>query len=219
VTIDLLDYYTLDACTPTTNNIPFLGDSKITYQIVGVGFLKESSLMSTFPTPLPPTSAHISMINMISTMAHQSYESYDPWIVPSPLEFDALGDTMPLSPIEVAYDTIQSTSSSLEEQHMISSTTYSLTSWLTPLSSTLDYILQIFPSNESIMEMLNIKETPWDDNHHRWSFLPSLDDIEKDISSIFPSDIVDCPQYPILTQDTIFEGNLGNISSTITIDI
>jgi hypothetical protein len=86
VTIDQLDYCTPDARTPATNNIPFLGDTKITYESVGVGILKDSSLMGTFPTPLPPTSQHISMINMISTMAYQSYESSDPWVVPSPLE-------------------------------------------------------------------------------------------------------------------------------------
>jgi hypothetical protein len=69
------------------------------------------------------------------------------------------------------------------------------------------------------MEMLSIEEAPWDENHHRSSFLPSLDDIEKDISSIFPIDIVETPQYLILTQDTISEGNLGNISQTISVDI
>jgi hypothetical protein len=69
------------------------------------------------------------------------------------------------------------------------------------------------------MEMLSIDEAPWDDNNHHSSFISSLDDIEKDISSIFPRDIVDCPQSPILTQDTISEGNLGNISSTIIFDV
>jgi hypothetical protein len=142
--------------------------------------------MGTFPTPLPPTSQHISTINMISTMAYQSYESSDPWIVPSPLEFDALGDTMPLSPAEASYDAIQSTSPSPDDQHLLASTAYSFPSWLDSLSSTFDYILQIFPSDESIMEMLSIEEAPWDDNHHHSSFLPSLDEIEKDIHSIFP---------------------------------
>jgi hypothetical protein len=98
VTIDQLDYCTPDARTPATNNIPFLGDHKITYESVGVGLLKDSTLMGTFPAPLPPTTQHIATINMISTMAYQSLESSDPWIVPSPLEFDALGDAMPLSP-------------------------------------------------------------------------------------------------------------------------
>jgi hypothetical protein len=69
------------------------------------------------------------------------------------------------------------------------------------------------------MGILSINEEPWDANHHRSSFLHSLDDKEKDISSIFPIDIFDSPQYPILTQDTISKGNLGNISSTITTDI
>jgi hypothetical protein len=54
--------------------------------------------MGTFPTPLPPTTQHTTMVNMISTMAHQSFKSSDPWIVPSPLEFDTLDDTMILSP-------------------------------------------------------------------------------------------------------------------------
>jgi vancomycin resistance protein YoaR len=69
------------------------------------------------------------------------------------------------------------------------------------------------------MEMLSIDEVPWDDNHHRSSFLPPLEEIQEDIHSIFPPDVVDSPQSPILTQDTISEGNLGNISSTIAIDI
>jgi hypothetical protein len=128
VTIDQLDYCSPNARTLDANNIPFLGDSNITYKSVGVGILKDSSLMGTFPTPLPPTLNHIAMINMISTMAHQSYESYDPWIVPSPLEFDALGDTMPLSPTEAEYETIQSASPSLDDRHLLVSTTYSLPS-------------------------------------------------------------------------------------------
>jgi hypothetical protein len=65
---------------------------------------------------------------------------------------------------------------------------------------------------KSIMEMLSIEELPWGDHHHRSSFLPSLDVIEEEIKSIFPSDIVSNPQSPILTQDTISEGNLGNIT-------
>jgi hypothetical protein len=108
VTVDQLDFCTIDAHTPATNNIPFLGDHKIMYESIGVGLLKDSSLMGTFPTPLPPTTHHISTVDMISTVAYQSLESFDPWIVPSPLEFDALGDTVPLSPIETSYVSIQS---------------------------------------------------------------------------------------------------------------
>jgi hypothetical protein len=199
VTIDQLYYYTPDARTQTTNNIPFLGDSNITYESVRVGLLKYSSLMGTFPTPLPSTTQHITKVNMILTMVHQSLESSDPWIIPSPLEFDSLGDTMPLSPTKVEYDTIQSTSPSPDDQHLLASNFSSLPSCLDSLSSTFDYILHIFPSDESIMEMTSIEEAPWDDNHHRSSFLPCLDEIEKYISSIFPTDIFYAPQSLILT--------------------
>jgi hypothetical protein len=168
---------------------------------------------------LLPTTQHISMINMILNMAYQYFELSDPWVVPSPLKFDALGDTMPLSPVEASYNVIHSASPSLDNQNLLASNTYSLPSWLDLLSYDFDYILWIFPSDEPIMEILNIDEVPWDDNHHQSSFLPSLDEIEEDIHFIFPPDVVDSPRYPILTQDTTSEGNSCNISSTITIDI
>jgi hypothetical protein len=40
--IDELDHCTPNARTPIASNIPFLGDSKITYESVGVGILKYS---------------------------------------------------------------------------------------------------------------------------------------------------------------------------------
>jgi hypothetical protein len=110
VTVDQLDFCATDARALATNNIPFLGDHKITYESVGVVLLKDSILMGTFPTPLPPTTHHIATVDMILTTAYQSLESFDPWIVPSPLEFDALGDTMPLSTAETSYVSIQSAS-------------------------------------------------------------------------------------------------------------
>jgi hypothetical protein len=127
--------------------------------------------MGTFPTPLPLTTHRIATVDMILTMAYQSLESSDPWIVPSPLEFDALGDTMPLSPVETSYVSIQSASPSSDDQHLLAPDSYSMPSWLSSLSSAIDYISPIFPSDESIMEMLSIDE-PRDDNHHRSSFLP-----------------------------------------------
>jgi hypothetical protein len=207
VTIDQLDFRTPDARAPSTNNIPFLGDHNITYESVGVGLLKYSTLMGTFPTPLPSTTHHIATVNMISTMTSHSLESSDPLIVPIPLEFNALGDTMSLSPIEASYTSIQSASPSSDDQHILAPDTYSMPSWLNSLTSALDYIYQIFSSENSIMEILRIDDVPWDDNHHRSSFIPPLEEIQEDIHSIFLPDVVDFPQSPILTQGTISEGN------------
>jgi hypothetical protein len=188
VTVDQLDFCTTDARVPATNNIPFLGDHKITYESISVGLLKDSSLMGTFPTPLPPNKNHIAIVNMISTAAYQSLASSDPWIVPCPLELDALGDTMPLSPAETSYISIQSASPSSEDQHLLAPDISSMQSQLSSLLSTINYISPNFPSNESIMEMLCIDELPWDDNHHRSSFLPPREDIQADIQSISPPD-------------------------------
>jgi hypothetical protein len=175
--------------------------------------------MGTFPTPLPPTAQHIVIVNKISTMPYQSLESSDPWVVPSPLEFDVLGDTMSPSLVEAAYVAIQSASPSSNTSHSLAPDTYSVPSWLDSLSSVVDYISQIFPSDKSIMEMLSIDDLPWDDNHHRSSFLPPLEQIHQDIRSVFPPDVIEALQSPILTQDTLSEGNMGNISTMITIDI
>jgi len=130
--------------------------------------------MGTFPAPLPPTTQHISTINMISTMAYQSLESSDPWLVPSLLEFDELGDAMPLTLAEASYTVIQYSFPSLDEQHLLESNNYSMSSWLNSLSYAFDYISQIFPSDKFIMEMITIDEVPCDDNHHRSYFIPPL---------------------------------------------
>jgi hypothetical protein len=160
VTVDQLDFCMIDARVPATNNIPFLGDHKITYESVGVGLLKDSSLMGTFPTPLPPTTHHIATIDMISIVAYQYLESSDPWIVSCSLEFDALGDTVPLSPAKTSYISIQSTSPSLDDQHLLAPDISSMQSRLSSLSSMIDYISPNFPFDEPIPEMLHIDKLP-----------------------------------------------------------
>ena len=55
VTIDQLDLCSPDVTIPTTNNIPMLGKSPSPYQLVGVGMLKDSTLMGVFPSTPPST--------------------------------------------------------------------------------------------------------------------------------------------------------------------
>ena len=130
---------------------------------------------------------------MISTATFQYLESSDPWIVACLLEFDALGDTVPLSPAEPSYVSIQSTSPSSDDRHLLVPDVSSMQSRLSSLSSVIDYISPIFPSNESIPEMLHIDKLPQDNNHHRSSFLPPLEEMQEYIHSIFPPDIVEFP--------------------------
>jgi hypothetical protein len=188
----------IDARALSTNNIPFLGDHKITYESIGVGLLKYSSLMGTFPTRLPSTTHHIATVDMILTATYQSLESSDSWVVPCPSEFNALSDTIPLSPVETSYVSTQSTSPSSDDQHLLALDISSMQSRLSSLSSAIDYISPTFPSDESIPEMFRMDKLPWDNNRHRSSFLPPREEIRADIPSIFPLG-VDFSSSPMLS--------------------
>ena len=78
---------------------------------------------------------------------------------------------------------------------------------------------QVFHIDESIREFLSLDELPWDDLHHRSSFLPELGRFENDFSTIFIIDYVKEPQNPISITNLDSETNLGNISTTVPIDI
>ena len=65
---------------------------------------------------------------------------------------------------------------------------------------------ETFPSDESIMEIMNTNEPIWEDHHHRSSFLPNTSSVDHDFASLFSTDIVNTPQNPILLQDTNYEG-------------
>jgi hypothetical protein len=154
---------------------------------------------------------------MILTLPYQSLESSDPWVVPSPLEFDVLGDTMPLSPAEAAYIAIQSAPPSSGRPTFVG-TRCLLGALLVgfPIVWHVDDISHIFPSDESIMEMLSIDDLPWDDNHHRSSFLPPLEEIHQDISLCLPSLMLPMLRNLLSSRtDTLSEGNMGNISTTV----
>ena len=64
MTIDQLNFCSLDVTTPAANNIPMLGQSPPPYQSVRVGMLKDSTLMGVFPSA--PHSMKVVIMNMIS---------------------------------------------------------------------------------------------------------------------------------------------------------
>ena len=63
VTINQLDFCSRDVATPIINNIPMLGQSPPPNQQIGVGMLKDSTLMGLFPST-PPTT-EVATVNMI----------------------------------------------------------------------------------------------------------------------------------------------------------
>jgi hypothetical protein len=110
VTMDQLAFFNYDT---HTRNIPFIAKTPPTYDNVGVGLLKDSTLMGTFlipPPDVPPPL--VASINMISTSIRETHSSSDPWIIPEPGDDSRYGDQIPLSLIESTYQAIQSASHS-----------------------------------------------------------------------------------------------------------
>jgi hypothetical protein len=147
VTVDQIAFFNANT---HVGNLPFIAKTPPGYENVGVSLLKDSSLMGTFPIPLPPDlpCPFIASINMISTIPRELPVSSDPCIVPDPRDHVRFSDVMPLSPVESAYQAIQ----------LATPTTYSLD------ELSLDPFRVIFPTDEMIMSVM--EDTPWDDGHH-----------------------------------------------------
>jgi hypothetical protein len=199
VIIDQLAFFNLDT---RTGNVPFITKTPPSYENVGVGLLKDSSLMGTFPIPpLDVPHSSISPINMISTSPHELPASQDPWIVPNSGDNLRFGDAMPLSLVESAYQAIQLETPS--------------TPSLGELSP--DPFRVIFPIDEMIMYFM--EDTPWEDgNHHSILFLEqhTIENYQR-ISTL--STIVVISTIPASAHDVFSEGNLSNILPTIPLDI
>ena len=182
-----------------------LGQSPPPYQSIGIGMLKDSSLMGIFPST--PPSMDTATIHMITQFDIE------------PLSTNVVDSTL-LILHEAMYDTIQTCSDDhTNDIHLVALDPYHLLYWLEPSLPVLDYLSETFPSNESIIEIMNTDESIWEDNHHRSMFLPNTSVAHHDYASLFPTDIVNVPQSPILLQDIDSEGNLCNITQTNPIDI
>jgi hypothetical protein len=66
---------------------------------------------------------------------------------------------------------------------------------------------------------MNISERPWDDMHHQYYFLPSLERNEQDDFRSTLSEIVGHAVVPLDTHGIYSKGNMVSISPTISIDI
>ena len=69
VTIDQLDFCTLDVTTSIANNIPMLGQSPPPYHSIGVWMLKHSSIMGIFLSTPPNIDKMI--VNMIASFDYE----------------------------------------------------------------------------------------------------------------------------------------------------
>jgi hypothetical protein len=201
IIIDQLAFFHSDS---RTRNVPFISKTPPGYKNVDVGILKDSTLMGTFPIPLPDIPPPlVASINMISTIVHETPESYDPWIVPRSGDYLCYCDHMPLSLVESAYQAIQSTTPSPPSL----------------CDTSLDIFHMIFPTDEMIMSVISMEDTPWDDGHHCSILFLERDTMESYQWVSTLSTVVVISYVPKSTHDVLYEGNLSKISPTIPLDI
>jgi hypothetical protein len=201
ITVDQLAFFNSDS---HTRNVPFISKTPPGYENVSVGLLKYSTLMGTFPIPPPNVPLFfVASINMISTSAHETPMSYDPWIVPDLGDYIHYGEQMTLSLVEFAYESIQSTTPSTPSLGDSSPNPFHV----------------IFPTDEMIMSVMSMEETPWDDGHHRSILFLKQHTIESYQWISTPSTVVVISLVSESTHDVLYEGNLSNISPTIPLDI
>ena len=84
----------------------------------------------------------------------------------TPFDYEPKGkkvvESTSLSPHEAMYDTIQTFSDDhTDDLHLVASDPYHLPYWLEPSLPVLDYLSETFPSDESIMEIMNMDDC-WD---------------------------------------------------------
>ena len=151
ITVDQLSLVNTDSHVA---NVPFIGKNPTNCENIGVGLFKDS-LLGSFPTASPPYITAMGHINMISTVVSKGH--HDPWIIPDPTDLDRYGDSMPPNEIELAYQTIQSIGTITDEEG----------------ESSNDSLHDIFPSDESIMETMVLRDSLWDFPHHRSSLTSS----------------------------------------------
>jgi hypothetical protein len=199
VTIDQLAFFNSETCA---GNVPFIAKTPPGYENVGVGLLKDSLLMGTFPIP-PPDVPHsfIASINMISTSIHELHASHDLWIVPNPGDHLRYGDEMPLSLVNSAYQEIQLETPSTPSLGELSPDPFHV----------------IFPTDEMIMSVM--EDTPWDDGHHHSILFLEKHTIENYQRISTSSTVVVISTFPESTHDVFSEGKLRNISPTIPLNI
>lgn len=170
--------------------------------------------MGVFPPPVPDTI--VAPINMIS---YVDTHLGDPWVIPNPSEVETYGNTMSLSLTKLSYLAIQSEIESIVcSSHENELDQYSLPEWANiPSSSSHDFLSDTLLSDEEILEAMIMSEWTWEDNHHWSSLLPLL--IEEELP--LQTEASDNGQYqsPSTSYGVSLEGNLRNISKTITIDI
>ena len=96
---------------------------------------------------------------------------------------------------------------------------YAFLAWVVSSSHSHDFLDDIFPSDEAIVKVISMLEQYWGYFHHRYYFLPKIDDIEHDEFKAIFSEKIGRPVVPLGSPSRYVEGNTANLSPTLPINI
>ena len=149
--------------------------------MIGAGLFKDSSLVGIFPWS-PPDPPLKFPINMIST-----HTCHHPWIIPHPDKLESYGTIMPLSPTEKFYMEIlvveTRTKINPNQPLYLKLDQFSLPNWEKNYPLSHDFLENVLPSDEVIMEVITISKWPWEDLHHHSSFLLDKEGVETQLQN------------------------------------
>ena len=96
---------------------------------------------------------------------------------------------------------------------------YVLPAWAVESSHTHDFLDDVFPLDEAIIEAMSGVEPPWEELHHRFYFLPKLDRLEREDFREVLSERIGSPMVPLSSPSPLADGSMENISPMIPINI
>lgn len=76
--------------------------------------------------------------------------------------------------------------------------------WAKPLSISHDFLNDTLTSDEAILEVMDLFDQPWEDSHHRSSFIPDLERVEE---TMHTQVLTTQSQFPSTSYDMFSEGN------------
>ena len=129
---------------------------------------------------------------------------------------------LPLPAVEVAYQAVfNATIDSIMNPSPVSEEldeSY-LRAWADKSTYSYDFLDIVFPSDEEIMEAMIGKENICEYLHHNSFYLPKLSNVENHEFHVRLAEGDDMPINPLPKEGVFFEGNMENISTTISLNI
>ena len=84
-----------------------------------------------------------------------------------------------------------------------------LPTWAVESSHAHDFLNDVFPSDEAIIEAMSGVEPPWEKLHHRSYFLPELDRIEHEDFREILNENIGSPVVPLISPGPMANGKHG----------